>query len=132
MNIPQVGSQVVVTTKHRNPILGEDPFKFTKIQGTVIQSTNWMTPREFMLLTTNPKHPKAIINASYVHSIDYVTGSGAAVSSDSRTFRVTSKSSGKSYIVSVNAGKVHCTCTGFEYRRYCKHSQAVSQKIKGE
>ena len=117
ISIPKVGSQVLVTTKHKNVILGGDPFKLNQYRGTVIESAKWM---------------KAIINASYVSDVKYLKGSGQVVNSSIRTFKVTSKSSGKDYIVTVSPGKVHCTCTGFEYRKYCKHSQAVSKKVSGE
>lgn len=132
MNIPREGSQVVVTTKHRNTVLGGDPFKFNTYKGVVVKASPWMSPHEFMIATGNAQHPKAIINSGFVHSIDYVSGLASTVNTDSRIFRVTSKSSGKHYVVTLASGKITCTCTGFEYRKHCKHSQAVSQKIKGE
>ena len=132
MNIPKVGSQVVVTTKHKNVLLGGEPFKFTKIQGTVVESTKWMSAHEFMLATPDVMRPKSVINVSYVSDIQYLKGTGTQVSTDTRIFKVTSKSSGKTYVVTSSAGKVTCTCIGFEYRKYCKHSQAVSKKLSGE
>lgn len=132
MNLPKVGSQVVVTTKHKNIILGGQPFKYTKIEGTVIQPTKWMGANEFMVATSDTMRPKSIINLSYVSDIKYIKGTHTQIASDTRTFKVSSKSSGKTYIVTCSEGKVSCTCTGFEFRRYCKHSRAVSEKITGE
>lgn len=132
ISLPKVGSRVLVTTKHKNVILGGDPYKFNQYRGTVIESAKWMNSHEFMLATDDPMRPKAVINSSYVSDVKYLTGSGSVVNSSTRTFKVSSKSSGKQYIVTVSSGKVHCTCTGFEYRKYCKHSQAVSKKVSGE
>lgn len=131
MNIPKVGSQVIVTTKYRNVILGGEPFKLFKTTGTVLQPSKWMSPHEFMIATGEEMRPKAVINLSNVIDIQYLKGSGSQINSDVRTFKVTSKSSGKSYIVTATPKGVQCTCVGFEYRKYCKHSQAVSKKIKG-
>lgn len=132
ISIPKVGSQVLVTTKHKNVILGGDPYKYNQYRGTVIESAKWMNSYEFMLATNDPMRPKAIINASFVSGVEYLKGSGSVVNSSTRTFKVSSKSSGKDYIVTSSAGKIQCTCTGFEYRKYCKHSQAVSKIIAGE
>lgn len=131
MNIPKVGSQVVVTTKYRNVILGGEPYKFNQIKGTVLEPTKWMTNGEFMVATGEEMRPKAVINIAFVTDVQYLKGSGDKINNDTRTFKVTSKSSGKSYIVTASPRGVHCTCTGFGYRKYCKHSQAVSKKVKG-
>jgi len=132
MQIPKVGSQVVVTTQYRNVILGGPEFMLKHTQGVVIAPEKWLTPNEFMVATGNPQHPKAVIHASKVKHIDYISGSGTAALSHARTFRVSSKSSGKSYIVSAEGGKVSCTCTGFSYRKTCKHSEKVSAHIRNK
>lgn len=132
MNLPKVGSQVLVTTKHRNYVIGGEPFKYYKTKGTVLQSSNWMNSYEFMVATGEEMRPKAVINVTNVTDIQYLTGSGSNVSTTTRTFKVSSTSSGKTYIVTVSDGKIQCTCTGFSYRKYCKHSQAISAKVSGE
>ena len=130
MQIPKVGSQVVVTTQYRNVLLGGPEFMLKRTQGVVIAPEKWLNPNEFMVATGNPQHPKAVIHASKVKHIDYVTGSGSVAPSSVKTFRITSKSSGKSYIVSADGGKISCTCTGFSYRKTCKHSEKVSAHIR--
>lgn len=130
MQIPKVGSQVVVTTQYRNVLLGGPEFLLKRTQGVVIAPDKWVGPDEFMVATGNPQHPKAVIHASRVKNIDYVSGSGTHVKASTRSFRVTSKTTGKSYIVSAVDGKVSCTCTGFSYRKTCKHSQKVSAHIR--
>lgn len=131
MNIPKVGSQVVVTTKYRNVLLGGEPFRYFKTTGTVLEPAKWMSSHEFMIATGEAMRPKAVINLSNVSNIQYLKGAGSQINSDVRTFKVSSKASGKSYIVTATPKGIQCTCVGFEYRKYCKHSQAVSNKIKG-
>ena len=130
MQIPKVGSQVVVTTQYRNVLLGGPEFVLKYTKGVVIPPEKWVSPNEFMVATGNPQHPKAVIHVSRVKHIEYVSGSGAVATTSSRTFRVTSKTSGKSYIVYSEGGKISCTCTGFSYRKTCKHSEKVSAYIR--
>jgi hypothetical protein len=132
MQIPKVGSQVVVTTQYRSVLLGDPEFILRRTQGIVLAPDKWLSPNEFMVATGNPTHPKAVIHTSRVKHIDYVSGSGTTISSSTRTFKVTSKSSGKAYIVTADGGKVSCTCTGFSYRKTCKHSQKVSDHIRNK
>ena len=45
---------------------------------------------------------------------------------NSRVFKV--KSKGKQYTVILNNNQYNCNCIGFEYRRKCKHVEAVAKK----
>jgi hypothetical protein len=133
INTPKVGSTITVTTKHRNVILGKDPFVFRTFSGVVLSPDKWMIPSEFALATRNKDFPKAVVNMTYVVDIKYTSGSaGAEVNTNTRTFKVTSKSTGKSYIVTSSAGAVACTCTGYSFRRTCSHSVKVANFIKGK
>ena len=133
ISIPKAGSSVTVTTKHRNVRLGEAPYILNTRTGMVLQSERWMTPSEFALATGNKDFPKAIINACVVVDIQYHEGgAGALVDQNTRTFKVTSKSTGKAYIVTASGSSVACTCTGFSFRKTCKHSAKVSAFLKGK
>ena len=131
-SIPQVGSQVSVTTRHRDPNINNPTgYKEFRIVGTVLKPDKWLLPSEFAVATGNPDFPKSIVNISSVVDIVYQSGkAGVAVAGGTRQFKVTSKSTGKDYIVTYASGKVTCTCTGFGYRKYCKHSTAVANKLK--
>jgi len=131
-SIPQVGSQVRVTTRHRDPNINNPTgYKEFVLVGTVLQPDKWLLPSEFAIATGNPSFPKSIVNISSVVNIDYQSGkAGASVATGTRQFKVTSKSTGKDYIVTYASGKVTCTCTGFGFRKYCKHSTAVANKLK--
>lgn len=132
MQIPNPGSQVVVTTKYSNPILGGEPFRYFTTKGVVVKAPPWVGAAEFMVATGNPNFPQAVIHTSKVHKLEVLSGSSKVIATSSRVFKVTSKSTGKSYIVTYDQGKVSCTCTGFGYRRTCKHSAKVSTHIKGK
>lgn len=125
-SMPSVGSSIMVRTQYHGS-------REYTTRGTVIPRMPWLTPTQFAVATGNPDFPKAVIDISRVVDLKIVSGSAVSVdTSSTRQFRVTSKSTGKSYIVSAIGGKISCTCTGFSYRRTCKHSQAVSKKITHE
>jgi len=132
MQIPKVGSQVIVTTKYPNNLLGQDPIRYFTTRGMVVKSDPWVGPSEFMVATGNPNFPRAVIHSSKVHKIEYLSGQATLIDSSKRIFKVSSKSSGKDYIVTFENGKVSCTCTGYGYRRTCKHSVKVSDHLKGK
>jgi hypothetical protein len=132
MQMPKTGSQIVLTTKHRNVRLGEGKFVFNEHSGVVLSPDKWLLPSEFAIATGRKEFPKAIINLSNVVDIKYLSGSaGNSVQSGVRNFKVTSKSTGKSYILTASGSSITCTCTGFSYRRTCKHSAKVASFLKG-
>lgn len=124
--MPSVGSSITVRTQYHGS-------REYTTQGVVVPRMPWLTPTQFAVATGNPDFPKAVIDISRVVDLKIVSGSTTSVdTSSTRQFRVTSKSTGKSYLVSAVGGKISCTCTGFSYRRTCKHAQAVSKRIAGE
>lgn len=46
------------------------------------------------------------------------------------TFRVSSSKPGKYYTVSNDISGWSCSCTGFGFRRDCKHVQAMKKKVQ--
>lgn len=124
--MPSVGSSIMVRTQYHGS-------REYTTKGVVIPRMPWLTPTQFAVATGNPDFPKAVIDISRVVDLRIVSGSTTSVdTSSTRQFRVTSKSTGKSYLVSAVGGKISCTCTGFSYRRTCKHAQAVTKRIAGE
>jgi hypothetical protein len=132
ISVPKVGSSVTVTTQHKNVRLGEPAQIKQSYTGVVLNPEKWMIPSEFAIATGNKDFPRAIINSAYVVDIQYHKGgSGQVVDSNIRTFKITSKSSGKSYIVTAAPNQITCTCTGFSFRKTCKHSAKVTSFLKG-
>ena len=131
-SIPMVGSEVVVVTKFPESYLfSKEKFRYDTFRGVVISSERWLQPHEFNVKTGNPRYPVSTISLKNVDKITYLSGSSREISTDSNTrqFKVLSKSTSKTYIVTVIGTKVTCNCTGYTFRRACKHSDGVARKI---
>ena len=127
-----VGSEVVVVTKFPESYLfSKEKFRYDTFRGVVVSSERWLQPHEFNIKTGNPRYPVSTISLKNVDKIEFLQGGYAEipVNRATRQYKVSSKSTGKSYIVTVSDTKVTCNCPGFVYRRYCKHSAAVAEKI---
>ena len=98
-------------------------------EGIVVQSI-FRDPFMFAVKTGAPEHPVSEFNAKSQHlvKIEYVTGSATQVATDKKAWKVKSTDGKKFYIVERVNGKFSCTCTGFEFRKDCKHVGAVSKK----
>lgn len=119
----QIGSQVEIHTQRPSIILGRD-FDRRTIRGVVVQTPHWLDKNYVSVNTGNPDYP-----VSHVHKSVIVGFVQPDADVGIRVFRVTSKSKGKSYEVTVHAARVSCDCVGFQFHRYCKHSTAVKNKL---
>ena len=119
----QIGSQVEIQTQRPSIVLGRDFDRHT-YRGVVVQTPHWLDKNYVSVNTGNPEHP-----VSHIHKSVIVGFVQPDVDVGIRVFRVTSKSKGKSYEVTVHAGRVSCDCVGFQFHRYCRHSTAVKTKL---
>ena len=121
-SIPQVGSKLRVTTRYKETYyFSTKEWNDTTFEGEVVQSNKWDAADTFKLFTGNPEHPYSIIPITRVHAIEYITGKpGKVVSNDVRTWTVAG-SKGDQYTVSQTGTKWNCTCSGFQFRKMCKH-----------
>ncbi len=121
--LPQVGSEVRVTTRHRNYNLSitDEHVDFT-YQGTVGPSHKLLSPNSFVLNTpSTPQFNRREIHIGHVVSLEYLDGRTTALTTNnSRTWTVKG-SKGDVYTVSEVGTSLNCTCTGFQFRRRCKH-----------
>ena len=130
--VPKVGSRVRVTTMYPNTYAyrGEDNnyVSYTR-EGEVVQSI-FRDPFMFAVKTGDPDHPVSEYNAKSLHvvKIEYIVGGANQVATDKKAWKVKSTDGKKFYIVERVNGKFSCTCTGFEFRKDCKHVGAVSKK----
>jgi hypothetical protein len=116
--VPTIGSKVRVTTNWYGEIKN-----FT---GVVVQSI-FKSPYSFAVHTGNPQYPVSEFDASGKHlSIEVIAGKSFAAATGTKAWKVKSKD--KIYLVTRVGAKYNCTCTGFEYRKTCKHIDAVSKK----
>lgn len=123
MTKPAINSVVKVTTAWTMPEYHEN-----HTEGRVVANDSWMTPDQFVVETGNPDYPKSIISLHYVKDIEYVSGSSVTVDLEDFVQTVTG-SRGEAYTVARKNQAWTCTCTGFKFRRNCKHiGQAQAQK----
>lgn len=122
LNIPSIGSRVRVTTRHKEIfIFATSPYRDYTYEGQVVPSNKWDPAGTFKLFTGNPEWPDSVISMNNVHDLTYITGGpGKTVSNNNRTWTVTG-SRGDKYTVSQIGTKWACTCSGFQFRKQCKH-----------
>jgi hypothetical protein len=95
--------------------------EFTVYEGTEVKPGKWENPEEVLCITTgNPNFPVRSIRRQYIVSIDG-TDASKPVESSVRQVKIPGSKPGSEYIVTVSGGKYQCTCTGFGFRRTCKH-----------
>lgn len=108
----KVGSQVELKCKLRsNYLFREDDYDYFTVKGTVIQPFYQTEKKSVFIRTNDIDVPVRVVSYSIIDGhVD--TGDD----DDTKTIPV------GQYFVTVSGGKVSCTCVGFQFRRYCKHS----------
>ena len=79
--------------------------EFFEYEGEEV-AVKWLRPDQIALSTGNPEFPFRVISRNKIVSIN--------------------NKQGDSYTVTIGNGKSHCTCSGFQFRRTCKH---VTEKL---
>jgi hypothetical protein len=98
-----------------------DQPEFFEYEGNEVQ-VKWLMPNQIALSTGDPEFPFRVLNKSLIVSIN----NKAMEQKDSavKTFSIKG-SKGDTYTVTVGSGKMHCTCSGFQFRKSCKHVKEV-------
>jgi hypothetical protein len=95
--------------------------EFFEYEGEEVQ-VKWLMPTQIALSTGNIEFPFRVLNKSLIVSIN----NKAMEQKDSAVKTFTVKGSrGDTYTVTANSGKMHCTCSGFQFRKSCKHVKEV-------
>jgi hypothetical protein len=130
MDMLEVGNDVVIKVKHvlwdsrhlyATGVAGPE---FEYYSGTIIQH-KYANTDEIAITTDDPRvafrriHRSRIVEVGGV-KIDYVP-----VKSD-KIVKTVQGSKGNTYTVTVENGKATCTCSGFQFRRICKHIQELA------
>lgn len=112
----KIGDQVSLQVKFRSIFLyRKEDYDVSTIEGTVIKTPSYVDYDAVTVKTNNPDFPISIVPLRNVEG--YVP---SAITSDVETHEVVSGAN--TYVVTVKSGKVSCSCVGFQFRRYCKHS----------
>ena len=130
--VPNIGSRVRVTTVYPNTYAyrGKDDNYVTYTrEGEVVQSI-FRDPFMFAVKTGDPDHPVSEYNAKSLHvvKIEYIVGGASQVSTETKAWKVKSGDGKSFYIVERVEGAYTCSCTGFEFRKDCKHIKAAAAK----
>jgi hypothetical protein len=97
-----------------------DQPEFFEYEGEEVQ-VKWLMPTQIALSTGNPEFPFRVLDKSKIIAIN-----NQAMKQDLSVKTFTVKGSkGDTYTVTVNSGKMHCTCSGFQFRKSCKHVKEV-------
>jgi hypothetical protein len=124
MDIPAVGTKVTVTTRHpQRSYWHTEDYVDNTLTGNIIPSPKWLTSEQIAI--SNPAHPNgfSIISISKITNI--MTADGAVIdikppTTDYKEWNFVG-SKGDNYLVIRSKGNYSCTCTGFQFRKQCKH-----------
>jgi hypothetical protein len=126
MKIPTVGSMVEVKTRYsQGPRMIPPQPDYNVYEGKVLPSYKWLNDRQFCL-SGNTAWPIRVINMDYVDDISILSGSFKEVDTGTRIIEVAG-SKGSKYIVTSDSKGWTCTCTGFQFRKQCKHISELSK-----
>jgi hypothetical protein len=133
VNVPKIGSRVRVTTMYPNTVVyrNSDNGYVTYTREGVVVPSIFRDPFMFAVETGAPDHPVSEFNAKSQHvvKVEYIVGGAQQVATDNKAWKVKSTDGKKVYLVQRVNGKFSCTCTGFEFRKDCKHIGAVAKKV---
>ena len=107
----------------------ENRYNTEEITGTILNDFKWLQPNQFVI--SNPRNPKGVSVVSLTHVIDLKDSAGktATITIDADYKQWTVKGSkGNDYLVIRQKGQYNCTCTGFQYRKTCRHIAEVGNE----
>lgn len=123
IKIPNIGSKIRVTVRHKNySYYDSSEWKDTTFVGEVIQNDRWVAGDSFCLRTGNEHYPVSTINVKNVVDISLISGTMSNI----RKFRVKGTNE---YIVTLSGKHFSCECVGFKYHSKCRHITKVKDKI---
>lgn len=130
VRIPNVGSEVELTMKNSfgAAMIPPQPTEYV-ISGKVLNPHRWLNDREFCL-TGSPDWPVRVIHIDRVIKMRMITGKARAVDTSLQTWEVAGSKPGSKYTVTRSNRGWNCSCTGFGFRKTCKHVVELGQKNK--
>jgi hypothetical protein len=100
------------------------PQEFDIFEGTIVPNPRWFDPTDIALTTGDRKFPIRRIARSAILAVNDTITNFTPIKND-RIEVIVQGSKGNTYVVTKENGKSSCTCTGFSFRRTCKHIQNV-------
>ena len=94
-------------------------------EGSEVSIPKWVDYPAIALATGNRQFPVRIIAREHIVKIDGIgVEQKVAIPTAKRQFQV-SGSNGNTYVVTVDGTYKSCSCSGFQFRRSCKHIVGV-------
>lgn len=124
---PTVGSRVTVTTRYpTHYYYATKPYEESTYEGEVGHPARFVPDGSFMLLTPQDQNmPTRVISLARVVKMRYADGSAVKKVTANNQVRVyqVQGSRGNVYTVTERGKDKSCTCTGFQFRKMCKHTK---------
>lgn len=119
----------VVTIKVRNPLYhmrdryanGYVGPEFNDYTGTIMRE-KWFDANEVGITTGNVNFPFRRIKRENIVAVNEATVDFTPIKTERMT-KTVKGSKGDTYVVTKDNGHVSCTCSGYKFRRTCKHIQ---------
>jgi hypothetical protein len=132
MQIPAVGTQVVVVIENLSRVRSWDPHTLT-FEGAIAPKFKWLDMDEFCLTTGDPGFPIRSIKQGRVVSITVNGQTVENTPADKATPPKTGVwqvqgSKGDFYTVSRNGDRWTCSCVAGGFGRMCKHAKSMQAK----
>ena len=123
-SIPDPGCKIAITFEFPSYVLVGSKVNKTTITGIVEKATKF-TPPDFIRIVTDFDSPVRIreIPLHRVTSIEYADGrtAGKEAAKDDTEVWAVEGSKGAKYNVIRNKSTWTCTCSGFQFRKTCRH-----------
>jgi hypothetical protein len=131
MNSPKVGSKVSVSLRFSQGAAMIPAESTTRTYtGTVLPSYKWMNDRQFCL-SGDTDWPVRVINLDSLEALTLESGELVKVDTSTKQF-IVDGSKGSKYVVQREKTGWSCTCTGFGFRKSCKHITEISNRELNE
>lgn len=128
---PKMGSSVRVTVRAKNiyyRTYEQQPYIYKVYEGIILPLEKWENREQTFNMSGDRHIAVRNIQMKNVVSVENIK---AQKLSSVRVFNVLSKKKNYTVTYDIKDGTIKCDCTGFGYRKQCKHSTAVLVKIKG-
>lgn len=128
-----IGERVRVTVRHPEAYIhASSPFRDTVYEGTVVRGNGWEPKDTFNLLTGRPEYPVSVIAIKNVVATEVLGKVRGSPSIYGTKYIIVRGEKGDHRLSVHSSGLVECDCTGFGYRRKCKHQTMALQWLKGK
>jgi hypothetical protein len=119
-----VGQSVNIKVRHTSNVLGIGQ-EIIEFIGSIVETPKWLGEDYVSIHTGKVEYPISHIKKQNIVGFEFNKNIN-----DTRIFKVKSKCKGSVYNVIMKNGNISCDCIGFQFRKSCKHSDAIKKFIQ--